>query len=161
MNLNFTLVIELLSFAILVFILTKILYNPLLNFLEKRKSLIQGSIDEAKRLKEQTEKNLQEAQRILKESKNEALGIKERAHIETEELRINNIEQSKNETAQIMDEARQAIQKELDSARSKIKKEVGDISIQVAEKLLAREIKLSDHKRLVDEAIDELSDGSS
>lgn len=161
MNLNFTLVIEVLSFAILVFILTKIVYTPLLNFLDKRKTLIQDSIEEAKRLRGESDRNLEESKRILKEAKDQALKMKDQANIEAEELKIRSLEKAKKETSQIMDEAKREIKTELDSARQKIKNEVADISIQVAKKLLSREVELKDHKRLVDEAIKELSDGSA
>ena len=159
MNLNYTLIIEILSFILLLLILSKLLYRPLFHFLDQRRDAVQHSIDEAKRLNENSEKKLEESNRILRESKDRALKIKKQTDSELEELRIKNIDQAKKEAQRITDETREAIAKELDRARRKLKQETADISILIAKKMLRREINLKDHKRLVNEAIKELKNG--
>ena len=159
MNLNFTLVIEIISFILLLLILTKILYRPLLGFLDQRKDIIRESIDEAKRLKENAEYELKEANRILRESKDKVLEIKNQTDIELEELKNKNIEQAKQEARRISEEAKESVKKEVAQARRRLKDEVADVSIEIAKKVLSREVDLKDHKRLIDEAIEELEDG--
>jgi F-type H+-transporting ATPase subunit b len=159
MNLNFTLVIEIISFVLLLLILTKILYKPLLDFLDQRKDIIQESIDEAKRLKESAQHELQESNRILRESKDRALEIKNQTDIELEELKSKNIEQVKQEARRISQEAKEAVKKEVVEARRRLKNEVAEVSIEIAKKVLSREVDLKDHKRLINEAIEELEDG--
>jgi F-type H+-transporting ATPase subunit b len=159
MNLNFTLVIEIISFVLLLLILTKILYKPLLNFLDQRKDIIRESVDEAKRLKESAQHELQESNRILRDSKDRALEIKNQTDIELEELKSKNIEQVKQETRRISQEAKEAVKKEVVEARRRLKNEIAEVSIEIAKKVLSREVDLKDHKRLINEAIEELEDG--
>ena len=159
MNLNFTLVIEIISFVLLLLILTKILYRPLLGFLDQRKDIIRESIDEAKRLKESAEYEFKESNRILRESKDKALEIKSQTDIELEELKNKNIEQAKQEARRISEQAKEAVKKEVAQARRKLKDEVAQVSIEIAKKVLSREVDVKDHKRLIDEAIEELEDG--
>ena len=159
MNLHYTLVIEILTFILLLFILSRVLYRPLLGFLDRRQEIIRGSIEEARRLKEGAERQLEESNKILRESKDKALKIKNQTDIELEQLKIEHIDEAKKEALRLTDEAKETIKKELDKAREKLKQETADISIAVAKKMLHREIDLKDHQRLVDEAIKELKHG--
>lgn len=131
-------------FLLVVFILAKYAWKPIINGLKERENEIQGALDLAERtkaemiqLKSDNEKLIVEANairdRILRDAKDAAdrtiLESKEKATIEAQK---------------VIDSARETIRNEQQLAVSRIRKEVATLSLEIAEKVLHRELESKD-----------------
>lgn len=158
MNLNFTLVLQVISFLILMVVLTRLFYRPLLNFLDSRAKSIRENIEEAGRDRASAQKELERSRAELHRAREEALKMKELSERETNEARRKTLLEAKEEADRMLVKAKEDFAREVQRARAELKKEVGDISILMAEKILAREIKKEDRKRLIEEGIDKIKE---
>ena len=159
MNLNATLIIEVLSFLIFMGVLTKLLYKPLLKMMDTRR-------EEIKKLKEQTEDFNQKAQglkeeteKILQKTKQEILKIREDALREASQERLQLQKDAKVESQRIIEHGRLEVFREAEKAKDRIKEDIVDLSIAMAQKILTKEIDKDTQKKLVAKSIDKLSHG--
>lgn len=159
MNLNATLIIEVLSFLILLGLLIKFLYRPVLNILDKRARQIQEANKEIQENLASTEKERARAEQILAESRSEALKIKEQVNLDAELIRQKIINQAKDKAARVLRASQQEIVNETQKAKEKIKAEVIDLSLKTAEQILRRNISHKDQKRLIKELTKEINNG--
>jgi F-type H+-transporting ATPase subunit b len=128
------------SFSILVFILGKFAWKPIINMLNEREQTITDALDQAKTAREEM-KSLQANNELLiiqaKEERDsiimEARKIKEKM-IEDAKVRANE------ESQRIIDAARESINYEKMQAITELKNQVGVLSIEIAEKLLKEEL---------------------
>ncbi len=158
MSLNATLLIEVLSFLILLGLLVKFLYRPVLAILDKRARDIQQAQQKIEENISIAEQGRSEAQRILLESKGEALRIKETIGRDAEELRRKIIGQAKEEAARILEASRQDIRNETEKAKEKLEAAAIELSLQGAEKILGRKFTAADQRRLIKELTEGIDD---
>jgi F-type H+-transporting ATPase subunit b len=135
-NLSFTLVVQMISFLILLYILNKVLYKPLLGFLDKRAEDIKRSMDEAKNSEEGAQEVLVQARKELEESRREANAIKEQAKEIGEGERKKIIDQARADAEHISAKAKKDIETELDQGREFLKQQAGTMAISIAEKVI-------------------------
>ena len=161
MSLNATLIIEVVSFLILLGLLLKFLYRPVLNILDKRAE----EIKEANRKIQENlclaEKERERTQQLLAESKNQALKIKEKAGLDAEQLRQKIISQARDEAARTLRASQQEILNQAKKAKEELKAEAIDLSLKAAEKILRRKFASEDQKRLIKELTEGISERSS
>lgn len=159
MNLNATLIIEVVSFLILLGLLVKFFYRPVLGLLDKRASQIQQARTKIEEDLSSAEKMHQQAQQLLEESKHKALKIKESINLGAEQARQKIIAQAQDEAKKILRSSQQEIINETKKAKGRIKNEIANLSLQAAEKILLRKISPGDQKRLIKELIKEIDSG--
>ena len=157
MNLNFTLILQVISFLILMAVLTRLLYRPLLNFLDRRAKSIRENI-EAGRERERATEHLERSQAALRHAREEALRIKELSGKEASEQRRRALSEASKEADRMSAKAKEDLAREVQRARAELKKEALDISVLMAEKVLGKEIKKKDQARLIEEGIDEIKE---
>lgn len=159
MNLNATLIIEVLSFLILLGLLVKLLYRPVLGILDKRAHQIQEANEKIQESLASAAKERSEAEHLLSESKNQALQMREQAREDAELLRQKIVNQAKEETERFLRAGRQEILNQTQKAKEKLKAETIDLSLAAAEKILRRHINPGDQKRLIEELTKGIDDG--
>lgn len=151
-------VYQAIGFLILLFLLGKFAWKPILASLKEREQSIEGALlaaEQAKKdmtkLQQANEQSLKEARAerdsLLKEAVATANAIKEEAKEETSKI-----------TAKMMEEAKLAIENEKKAALAEVKTTVAELSLQITEKILRKE--LADKKAqesLVDEYIKDLN----
>jgi len=135
-NLSFTVVVQMLSFLVLLSILNKVLYRPLLRFLDKRADEIKRSMDEAKNSQDEARDVLTQAQKELENSRREANAIKEQAKQIAEGQRDKIVEQAHVQAKQLAEKARKDIETELSQGRDILKRQAGAMAVSIAEKVL-------------------------
>jgi len=156
MSLNLTLILQIISFLILMGLLAKFLYKPLIKILEQRNSQIAKNIEDAKRSQEEARRYAKETHQALNMAKEEALRIEEQTRKDADSTRRSMLNEAKKEYISIIDKAKNQIEKETDSARLKLKQDIADVSLKIAKKILEKEITKKDHERLIDESIKEM-----
>ena len=147
-----------LVFVILLVILRKYAWKPILKGLEEREHTIADSLSQAEDARAEMASMKAENERILQEAR------EERGKILREAKEVSNIMKSeakeiaKTEGAKMLDEARREIENQKNAAMGEVKSFAADLSVQIAEKILRKE--LSDNgknKAYISRLVSELS----
>ena len=129
-----------LSFAILLFILKKFAWKPLLNMIKEREESIAQQLDSAKAAKEQMEQLTAENEKIMKQARAEREEMLREAKATKDKIVAEAQDAAKIEADKIITAARAEIQAEKDAAMAELSEKVGQRSIEIAEKILRREL---------------------
>lgn len=146
------------NFLILVFVLGKFLYKPFLEVLEKRKETIQASFDRADEKNAEADRRLAEYKKTLSDAEAEGREIISRAKERADEQADIIIREAREEAARIVSSAQKDIERERILAATEMKDEIGKLAVLAAEKIIMKEIDLSGHDRLIEQAIEEGAD---
>ncbi|MCF7810732.1 F0F1 ATP synthase subunit B [bacterium] len=143
------------TFVILLFILKKAAWTPILKALDDREMGIKANIEAARKAKEEADLAIEENRRKLAEAQAEAQKVIAKARQDAERLG----EQLKAQYKAEADAARERAIKEIDLERqaavNEIRKEITYLAVAAAEKIVGKSISAEDHKRLVMEGIQE------
>jgi F-type H+-transporting ATPase subunit b len=142
------------TFFVLLAVLRKVAWGPLLTALEQRESSIRNSLDEAQRARQEAEQLLVENRRILADANREAARILEQGREEAERFRTAMTEQAQTEARRLVDEARREITRERQLAVQDLKRTAAELALVAAGKLLNTVVTDSEHRRLVTEFLD-------
>ena len=151
---------EVVSFAILLFVLYKFAFPGILSVLEEREKKIKNSLDEAEAHRLEAERRLKEYEARLAGASKEAEGILAAAKERTQRLMEENEQRLTAEAERIKGEATREIDHERRKAIQEIRTQTTDLALMVAEKVVQRSLTDADHRRLADEALDALSRSS-
>jgi F-type H+-transporting ATPase subunit b len=151
---------EVVSFAILLFVLYKFAFPGILSVLEEREKKIKNSLDEAEAHRLEAERRLKEYEARLAGASREAEGILAAAKERTQRLMEENEQRLTAEAERIKGDATREIDHERRKAIQEIRTQTTDLALMVAEKVVERSLTDADHRRLADEALDALSRSS-
>ena len=147
----------LLSFGIVFFILKKFAWKPILKMLNEREYNIEQDLKAATRAREEMEKLQENNERILNEARLEREKIFREANDIKEKIVSEAREQALVEKDKILNSARIAIEAEKNTAIKEIRNVAADLSLQIAEKIIRRELRNDQkQKELVEQMIQEL-----
>ncbi|MBD3949336.1 F0F1 ATP synthase subunit B [Tuanshanicoccus lijuaniae] len=151
-------IVTMVAFVVLLLIVKHFTWQPFMKMLEKRHQIIQNDLTHAANEKEASVKAKQEAQQLLKEARQEATQIIMQAKKQGLQVQDNMIKEAKEEVARMRESAEQEVAQERTRILNEVKGELTDISIEIAEKILRREISNADYHRLVEEFIHGMDD---
>ncbi len=146
------------NFLVILAILYKFFYNPVIKFLDNRSDEIRRNITEAEQARAEAEAMLEDYRNKLAGARQEAQEIVARATRVGEEARAALLEQSRAEAATLLEKAHQEIQRERDEALKALRQEVATLAVMVAEKILGRTVAKEDHIKMVDQFLDEVGE---
>lgn len=133
-----------LVFAILVFLLAKFAWKPILNMVEERTKNIEDALNSAENAKKEMAGLKAENEQIMKEARAERDKIVKEAREMKDKIIEESKETAKAEADKILVQARKLIEDEKRAAMNELKDQVATLSVEIAEKILMRE--LSDKK---------------
>lgn len=144
------------SFIVLLIILGKYAWKPILKALENRENSIQKSLDEAKNAREEMAKLTSQNEQILKEARMEREAILKEAR-EIKDKIINDAKDAATaESNKIIQSTKETINAERISAINQIKSEVADLSVDIAKKVLQKELSSpEEQKKLIDSLVNQ------
>src|SRR5438874_1785095 len=145
-----------LTFLVLLALLAKFAWKPLLQALESRQDSIRKSLDDADRAKKELERLQQESTQIIQEARINAESILARTRSDAEKVREELKQKAKEEADAILRNAQQQIQLQTRQALQQIRHEVADIAVLLTSKLLERNIAKEDNKRLIDDTLKQI-----
>ena len=145
------------TFVILLFILKKAAWTPILKALDDREMGIKANIEAARKAKEEADLAIEENRRKLAEAQAEAQKVIAKARQDAERLGEQLKAQYKTEADAARERAIKEIDLERQAAVNEIRKEISLLAVLAAEKIVGRTINAEDHKRLVMEGIQENS----
>ncbi len=152
-ELNRSLLVQVINFLILLVILYRFAYKPLLATLEGRTAAIKQQLAEAQAAREQAQRQAAEFEARLREAHAEAQAVRERALREAAEMRERLTADARREAARLVESARAEIAQDVRQARTELRAEVGALAVEIAERLIQRSLRGEDHQRLVQEAL--------
>jgi F-type H+-transporting ATPase subunit b len=142
-----------LTFLVLVALLGKFAWRPLLQALESRQESIRKSLDDAQKAKQELERLHAESAEIIRQSRVEADAIVTRSRGDAERLREEMKQKARAEADAIVKNAERQIQLETGRAIQQIRREAVDLSVMIASKLIQRNLTKEDNERLIEEAL--------
>jgi len=148
-----SLIVQVVNFVILLLILHRILYKPLLAKMEERTAAITKSLDEAQAARAEAARQQEENAERLRAAYAEAESIRAAALKEAAEEQRKLVEAARREAQQLVESARAQTEADIRRAREELRREVSDLAIAVAEKLVRKSLRDEDHRRIVDDAI--------
>lgn len=147
-----------LVFCILLFILGKFAWKPILKGLAKREQTIADALGQAEKARAEMATMKAENERILNEAREERNKILREAKEVSERMKNEAKETAKTEGARMLAEARREIENQKNAAMSEVKSLAADLSVQVAEKILRQELSgEGKNQAYVAKLVDELS----
>ena len=155
-DINGTLIAQILNFFVLVLILAKFAYNPLLQIIEERKQRIENDLLQAQRAKEEAETLQADYAAQLQLARKEAQAIVEAAQKQAEAESQAQIKELRAQLVKEKELARQEIEREREKAMQQIRAEVITLSVQVAEKLVKKDFSSADNVAFVEDTIAKL-----
>ena len=142
-----------LTFLILVALLARFAWRPLLEALERRQATIAQSLDDAQRARQELERLQRESVQIMAQARAEAESMLARSRSDAEALREELKQKARTEAAGIVKNAERQIQLETARAVQQIRHEAVDLSVAIASKILRRQVTREDNEALIQEAL--------
>jgi F-type H+-transporting ATPase subunit b len=142
-----------LTFFVLVGLLARFAWRPLLNALEQRQAMIAKSLDDAQLAQQELKRLQQESVQIVTNARIEAESIVSRSRSDAEQVREELKQKSRAEAAAIVQNAERQIQLETTRALQQIRHEAVDLSVIIASKILQRTVSKEDHEGLIEETL--------
>jgi len=146
-----------LVFIVLIFLLKKYAWKPILNAVNEREESIENALKSAQRAREELKGLEADNEKVLKEARAERDRIVKEAREMKEAMVAEAKEQATNEAAKLVGAAKAQIENEKNAAVIELKNQVAQLSVDMAESILRRELADSDaQKTLVNDMIKEV-----
>ena len=145
------------TFIILLIILKKVAWKPILTALDKRENDIKESLAQAEKAKEEAKKILDENQANLAKAEEESRKIIEQSRTYAESLKEQMIKDSKEQAKKIVDEASSEIQRKKDAAFEELKGQIAQIAVNAAEKIIRESLDAQKSKQVIDKYLNEVT----
>jgi F-type H+-transporting ATPase subunit b len=142
-----------LTFLILVGLLARFAWRPLLEALERRRATIAQSLEDAQRARQELERLQRESTQIMAQARAEAESMLARSRSDADALREELKQKARSEAAGIVKNAERQIQLETARAVQQIRHEAVDLSVAIASKILRRQVTREDNEALIQEAL--------
>lgn len=139
-----------LTFLVLVGLLAKFAWRPLLEALERRQATIARALDDAKLARQELERLQKESAEMMRQARVEAEAIIARSRSDADALREELKQRARTEAATIVKNAEQQIQLEAARAIQQIRHEAIDLSVTIASKILQRQVSREDNEALIE-----------
>jgi F-type H+-transporting ATPase subunit b len=145
----------LITFIITLLILRKYAFPKIGEALDKRRRLIEDSIDSAERTRREADELLREYRHRLHQARQQAEDIVERAHKAASRIEEEAKEESAEHRRYAMERTRREIEAETRRALDQLRQEVADLTVRATERVTRKSLDEEDHKRLIQEALEE------
>jgi F-type H+-transporting ATPase subunit b len=152
-NVDASLIIQAANFLVLLLILHRLLYKPLLAKMEERTAAIKRALDEAQAARAEAARQQEENAARLRQALQEAASIREQALKEAADEQRRLVEAARLESQRLLESARAQMDGDVRRAREELRREVGDLATAVAEKLIRKSLRDDDHRRIIAEAM--------
>ena len=155
------LVAQLINFGILLVLLYFIAYKPIRRMLDERSEKVKTSMEQAEQMKEVMARTEEQVKEELDAARTERQNIVAQADQVGQQLKEEAREQAKQDAEVIVAKARAEIERERDEAIAELKREFADLAIMAAEKVINETLDKEKHRKLIDEVLEQASEGRS
>ena len=151
-------IIMLVSFLILLALVKKFAWGPVMDMMKQREDYVANEIDAAEKSRAEAEKASKEAVEQLKQTKQEAQQIIEDAKTAGSKQEQDILASAKKEAERIKVSAQEEIQNEKEQALQALQDKVASLSVLIASKVIEKEISTQDQDKLIEEYIKQVGE---
>ena len=153
-----TFIAQILNLFIQIFLFKKFLFKPIQNILEKRRQEVGELYTQAEEAKADAQQDKAEYEARLLAAEEEAAGIMknalDRANVRSDEI----IREASQKAAAMKEKADRDIAQERKKAVNEIKDDISNMAVEIAEKIVGREVSSQDHEKLISDFIDNMGE---
>lgn len=149
-------IIAIVSFGILMLLISKYAFGPLMGVMEQRRKLVLDQIQGAEQDRKQADALLAEQKAALEQVRSEAKAIIEQARVTSGKQAEDMIRQAKEEAARIKEEALRDIETEKNLAVAALRSQVSAMSVMIASKIIEKQIDEKSQEQLVEHYLKEV-----
>ena len=144
------------TFLVLLFILKRFAWKPILAIIEAREKSIREALEESKQARQAADQALAKNRELLAQARGEAARIISEGQKEAERIRAELVEKARSDTAAVLEQGRRQIEFETKQAVTALRGTVVDIALEAAGKLIRSSLDDDKSRRLVEEYLEEL-----
>lgn len=152
-------IFQLVMFIILLALLKKFAFGPLIGIMKQREEHVANEIEAAEASRKEALKYLEEQREIVKQSRIEAGQLIESAKQQGEAQREEIVTQARTEAERVKEAAKREIVQEKEKAVAALREQVASLSIMIASKVIEKELSEADQEKLINEYIQEAGEG--
>lgn len=143
------------SFLLVLFILSKKLFPPILAAMDRRAQDIRDSLDAAERARAEAEEMMKRHQDDLAKAREEAAAIIEEGRADAQKLKDSIVASARSDAEELTARARRDIEQTKNNAVSELQQLSAALSIDIANELIRKNLSIDDHRKLIEERIKE------
>ena len=145
------------TFIVLLWVLKKVAWKPILAALDLREKEIKDSLEKAEKAKEDAQKILEQNQASLAKAEDESKKIIDQSRTYAETLKEQMLKESKEEARKLVDNATEEIERKKNAAFEELKNQIAEISLTAAEKIMRENLNKEKNKKIVNEYLKEIN----
>ncbi|MBM7648363.1 F-type H+-transporting ATPase subunit b [Bacillus ectoiniformans] len=146
---------QLIMFIVLLALIKKFAWGPLMGIMQERENHIAGEIEAAEKSRVEANKLLEETRAELKASRQEAQAMVENAKKLGEEQKNEIIVAARAEADRLKESAKMEIEQQKEQAMAALREQVASLSVLIASKVIEKELTAADQEKLINDYIQE------
>lgn len=151
-------VFQLAMFIILLALIKKFAWGPLMGVMKQREEFVANEIENAEKSRQEAAKLLEEQRALLKEARTEAQDLIEKAKKQADIQREEIIETARSEASRLKESAKVEIENEKEQAVAAIQEQVASLSVLIASKVIEKELNEKDQEKFITDYIQKVGD---
>lgn len=144
------------TFIVLVFVLYRVAWKPLVAMIEDREKAIEEGLTKAEKAKEEAESLLAVQKEKMKETQEEVRAILADSKKLAESTRDEIVNEAKQEANNIVERGKKDIERERQDAITNMKKDISSLIVNAASKLISANLDENKHRELIEDSIKKL-----
>jgi len=159
-EINGTVIVELITFVIMLAILARYVYPEIVKLAEARQQAIAEQLKEAEKARADAEQSLKEAAAKLEDARVTAKSVIDAATKSGEQLRQELKQKAEEESKRTIEAAKKEIEAERERAVQSVRSEVANLVVAATEKVIGETLDDTKHRQLIERAIAEVASGN-
>ncbi|MFI8687689.1 F0F1 ATP synthase subunit B [Rossellomorea sp. NPDC077527] len=151
-------VFQLIMFLVLMALLKKFAWGPLMGIMQQREDHIAGEITAAEKSRTEANNILEEQKKLLKEARLEAQTMIENSKKQGSDQREEIIATARQEAERLKESAKREIETQKEQAVAALQKQVASLSVLIASKVIEKELSADDQQKLINDYIQEVGE---
>lgn len=149
-------VYQILGFLVLLLLLKKFAFGPIMDMMEKREQHVAEQIQSAEKNRDEAEKYLKEQREAIQEARQEAREIVENSRQQSEQQANEIIEEARKKAEREQRERMAEIEREKEEAINAVREQVSSLSVLVASKVIEKELDEKEQEKLIEDTLKEV-----
>jgi F-type H+-transporting ATPase subunit b len=159
-DINGTVIVELITFLVMMAILARWVYPEVVKLAEARQRQVVEQLNDAEKARAAAEAALKEAEAKLNDARKTAQSVIDAASKSAEQLRQDLKQKAEEEAHRIRESTRKEIEAERLKAIQSVRSEVAGLVVAATEKVIGETLDVAKHKQLIEKAIEEVASGN-
>jgi len=159
-EINGTVIVELITFLLMMAILARYVYPEIVRLAEARQRQVVEQLKDAEKARTAAEAALKEAEAKLNDARKTAQSVIDAASKSAEQLRQDLKQKAEEEAHRIRESTRKEIEAERLKAIQSVRSEVAGLVVAATEKVIGETLDVAKHKQLIEKAIEEVASGN-